>query len=230
MPEGFRAAVRSFHLRWRPACETMMRNRECIVYVVDDDAALRDSMSSLFRSVGLRAEAFGSAEEFLSASRREIPSCLVLDVRLPGMTGLELQGELGRAGIGIPIVFVTGHGDIPMVSRAMKAGAVEFLTKPFQEQELLAAIRQAFDRDRVRRDQEAKLSALRSRFEKLTSRQREVLHFVVGGFTNKEIAAELGLSEITIKVHRSQMMQKMGADTLAGVVQLAGKLGVHSHR
>ncbi|MBZ5501464.1 MAG: response regulator [Acidobacteriia bacterium] len=208
----------------------MMSNRDCIVYVVDDDAPVRDSMTSLFRSVGLCAEAFGSAEEFLSASRREIPSCLVLDVRLPGMTGLELQGELARAGIGIPIVFVTGHGDIPMVSRAMKAGAVEFLTKPFQKQELLAAIRQALDRDRARREQEAKLSVLRSRFGKLTSRQREVLHFVVGGFTNKEIAAKLGLSEITIKVHRSQMMQNMGADTLAGLVQLAGKLGMHSHR
>ena len=206
-----------------------MSNSDSIVYVVDDDASVRDSISSLLRSVGLHAEAFGSTEEFLSASRREIPSCLVLDVRLPRMTGLELQGELGRAGIGIPIVFVTGHGDIPMVSRAMKAGAVEFLTKPFQKQELLTAIHQGLDRDRARREREAKLSVLRSRFEKLTSRQREVLHFVVGGFTNKEIAAKLGLSEITIKVHRSQMMQKMGADTLAGVVQLAGKLGVRSH-
>ena len=205
-----------------------MSNPDSIVYVVDDDASVRDSMSSLLRSVGLRAEVFASTEDFLGARRREIPGCLVLDVRLPGMTGLELQGEMGRTGIGIPIVFVTGHGDIPMVSRAMKAGAVEFLTKPFQRQELLAAIRQALDRDRARREQERKLSALRSRFEKLTSRQREVLHFVVGGFTSKEIAAELGLSEITIKVHRSQMMQKMGADTLASLVQLAGKLGIHS--
>ncbi len=206
----------------------MKTDPDSIVYVVDDDASIRDSMSSLFRSVGLRAEVFGSTEDFLGASRREIPSCLVLDVRLPGMTGPELQGELARAGIGIPIVFVTGHGDIPMVSRAMKAGALEFLTKPFQKQELLAAIHQALDQDRARREQEAKLSVLRSRFEKLTSRQREVLHFVVGGSTNKQIAAKLRLSEITVKIHRSHVMQKMGAETLAGLVQLAGKLGVHS--
>ena len=207
-----------------------MDDADSIVYVVDDDASVRDSMSSLLRSVGLRAEVFGSTEEFLGATRPEIPSCLVLDVRLPGMTGLDLQGELEKAGIGIPIVFVTGHGDIPMVSRAMKAGAVEFLTKPFQKQELLAAIHQALDRDRARREQEAKLSALRSRFERLTSRQREVLHFVVAGLTNKQIAEKLGLSEITIKVHRGHVMQKMRADSLAGLVRMAGKLGVHSHR
>ena len=207
-----------------------MSDPNSIVYVVDDDASVRNSVGSLLRSVGLRAELFGSTEDFLSAARPEIPGCLVLDVRLPGMTGLELQGEIGRAGIGIPIVFVTGHGDIRMVSRAMKAGAVEFLTKPFRKQELLAAIHQALDRDRARREQEAKLCALRSRFERLTSREREVLHFVVAGLTNKQVAGKLGLSEITIKIHRGHVMQKMEADSLAGLVQMAGKLGMHSHR
>lgn len=197
---------------------------ESIVFVVDDDASIRDAVKSLLKSVGLRAEVFGSTEEFIVAARPQVPSCLVLDVRLPGMSGLEFQEQLERTGIRIPIIFVTAHGDIPMTSRAMKAGAIEFLPKPFQKKELLEAIHQALDRDRTMREEEAGLSSLRTRFDSLTEREREVMGLVVTGLMNKEVGAELGVTEITIKVHRGHVMQKMKADSLADLVRMAEKL------
>jgi FixJ family two-component response regulator len=194
------------------------------VFVVDDDASIRDAVKSLLKSVGLRVEVFGSTEEFVSATRPQVPSCLVLDVRLPGMSGLEFQEQLRKTGIRIPIIFVTAHGDIPMTSRAMKAGAIEFLPKPFQKKELLEAIHQAHDRDRTMREEEAGLSSLRARFDSLTEREREVMGLVVTGLMNKEVGAELGVTEITIKVHRGHLMQKMKADSLADLVRMAEKL------
>jgi RNA polymerase sigma factor (sigma-70 family) len=195
-----------------------------VVFVIDDDASVRDAVRTLLKSVGLDARVFGSTEEFLNLKRPEVPSCLVLDIRLPGVTGLEFQDELKRAGIRIPIIFITAHGDIPMALRAMKAGAVEFLTKPFQKQDLLAAIHQALDRDRARREEQAEVSALQSRFQRLTPREREVLDLVVTGLLNKQIAAKLGLSEVTVKAHRGQAMQKMQADSLAGLVRMTERL------
>jgi RNA polymerase sigma factor (sigma-70 family) len=197
-----------------------------IVFVVDDDAAIRDALRSLIRSVGLRVELFGSTREFLEGKKPDVPSCLVLDVRLPGKSGLDLQRELADANIHIPIVFITGHGDIPMSVRAMKAGAVEFLTKPFRDQDLLDAIHVGIERDRARRQREAEITMLRERLESLTPREREVLPLVVSGLLNKQIAAQIGTTEATIKVHRSQLMRKMSAGSLPELVRMAEKIGI----
>src|SRR5215831_8984002 len=197
-----------------------------VVFVVDDDASMRTSLSSLFRSVGLKVEVFDSAGDFLKFGRPDAASCLVLDVRLPGVSGLDFQAELVKANIRIPIVFITGHGDIPMTVKAMKAGAVEFLTKPFREQDLLDAVRLGLERDRARRAGEAILGELRGRFEALTSREQEVMAFVTTGLMNKQIAADLGVSEITVKVHRGNVMRKMAAKSLADLVRMADVLGI----
>jgi FixJ family two-component response regulator len=205
-----------------------MSETEAMVFVVDDDAPMRESLKNLIRSVGLRVELFASAQEFLLSKRPDLPGCLVLDVRMPGLSGLDLQKRTGDAGIEIPIVFITGHGDIPMSVRAMKAGAVEFLTKPFRDQDLLDAIQQALERDRKARDQRAALKELRSRFASLTSREREVMKRVVAGLLNKQIGAELGTSEATVKIHRHQVMEKMGARSLPELVRMADKLAILS--
>jgi FixJ family two-component response regulator len=201
-----------------------------LVFVIDDDASMRTSLSSLFRSVGLRVEVFDSASDFLKTGRPDAASCLVLDVRLPGVSGLDFQSELAKANIRIPIVFITGHGDIPMTVKAMKAGAVEFLTKPFREQDLLDAVRLGLERDRTRRAGEAVVSELRGKFEALTSREQEVMGFVTSGLMNKQIAADLGVSEITVKVHRGNVMRKMGAKSLADLVRMADGLGIRREK
>ncbi len=184
------------------------------MFVVDDDASLREALKSLIRSVGLQVELFASTQEFLQRKAPNVTSCLVLDIRLPGTSGLDFQRKLAEAKISIPIVFITGHGDIPMSVRAMKAGAIEFLTKPFRDQDLLDAIHTGLERDRARRQRESEVATLRDRFEWLTPREREVLPLVVSGLPNKQIAAQIGTSETTVKVHRSQLMRKMGANSL----------------
>jgi FixJ family two-component response regulator len=205
-----------------------MVSQNPIVFVVDDDPSVRDALNNLLDSVGLSAQTFGSSEEFLSFSRPGVPSCLVLDAKLPGMSGPEFQEELRRRGIQIPIIFITAHGDVPMIRRVMKAGAIEFLTKPFQKAELLGAVHHALEVDRNRREEEALLRALMNRYEKLTSREREVLLLVTTGLMNKEIAASLGLSEITVKIHRRQVMHKMEAASLADLVRMADKVKTQS--
>lgn len=197
-----------------------------IVYVVDDDPSIRQGLKSLIRSVGLRVELFESAHAFLHSKRPEAPSCLILDVRLPGVSGLELQKELSKADIHIPIIFITAHGDISMSVRAMKAGAVEFLPKPFHDQDLLDAIQAALERDRLRRQRERDSGELKERFDTLTAREQELLRLVLSGRPNKQIAAEIGTSENTVKVHRSNMMRKMRAESLVELVRIASQLGI----
>jgi len=199
-----------------------------VVFVVDDDPSLRHALTNLLRSVGLRVETFGSAREFLAGPRPDAPGCLVLDVRLPGLSGLDLQRELAAAQIDLPIIFITGYGDIPMTVQAMKAGAVEFLTKPFRDQDLLDAIRQALERDRLARAQRVEMAELRGRFAALTPRERDVFGLVVTGLQNKQVAAALGTSAITIKRHRAQVMHKMRVTALAEVVRIADHLGLSS--
>lgn len=197
-----------------------------VVFIIDDDASLRDALRRTFRSVGLDAEAFGSATEFLQSTRPDLASCLILDVRLPGLSGLDFQAELAKAGISIPIIFITGHGDIPMTVKAMKAGALEFLTKPVRDQDLLDAVRVALDRDRARREHERSVSDLRGRLATLTARERQIIGLVTSGLMNKQIAGQLGVSEITVKVHRGNLMKKMGAKSVAELVRMVDMLDI----
>jgi FixJ family two-component response regulator len=217
---------------WRIAEGFMKETTEAqpIVFVVDDDAAMREALDSLLRSVGLRAELFGSGADFLKKKLPDAAACLVLDVRLPGLSGLDFQAELARADIRIPIIFITGHGDIPMTVRAMKAGAVEFLTKPFRDQDLLDAVQVALERDRTRRTESKAVHEIRAHFEALTAREKEVMTAVTAGLMNKQIAADLGVSEITVKVHRGNVMRKMAAKSLADLVRMADVLEIRREK
>ena len=203
-----------------------MKHSDALVFVVEDDASMRNALNNLLRSVGLEAKLFASAQEFLESARPDVASCLVLDVRLPGLSGLDLQKELSAADVHIPIIFITAHGDIPMSVRAMKAGAVEFLTKPFRDQDLLDAIHTSLAQDRVRRKKESDVAQLHQRLQSLTARERELFPLVVSGRSNKEIAAEFGTSEITVKVHRGNLMRKMQAASFADLVRMATELKI----
>jgi FixJ family two-component response regulator len=209
---------------------TLPRNlasaEEPIVFVIDDDAPMREALGNLFRSVGLQVEVFGSASEFLQSKLPDVPGCLILDIRLPRLSGLDFQAELVKAGIHIPIIFMTGHGDIPMSVRAMKAGAIDFLTKPFRDQDMLDAVTTAIERDRGNRNEARILSDLRALFATLTPREREVMALVTAGLMNKQIAAEIGIAEITVKIHRGHIMRKMAAKSLADLVRMAQALGL----
>lgn len=201
-----------------------------IVFIVDDDASMRRALTNLFESVGLKVEAFGSAPQLLHAKPPEVPSCLVLDIRLPGASGLDLQSDLAKANIHTPIIFITGYGDIPMTVRAMKSGAIDFLTKPVRDQDILDAVQAAIERDRKRRDLNRTVLTVRTRFESLSSRERDVLSLVTTGLMNKQVAAQLGLAEITVKIYRGQIMRKMGAKSLADLVRMSEALGIGSNK
>jgi FixJ family two-component response regulator len=203
-----------------------VKDADAIVFVVDDDSSIREAIESLVSLVGLRVETFGTAQEFLRSERPDLPGCVVLDVELPGLSGLDLQHELAAHGIKLPIIFITGYGDIPMSVRAMKAGALEFLTKPFRDQDLLNAIQQALERDRAARQHSKETAQLRERFDALTSRERQVMSLVVAGWLNKQIGFELGISEITVKIHRGRVMDKMGAGSLAELVRMTERLEI----
>jgi FixJ family two-component response regulator len=201
-----------------------------IVYIVDDDEALRRALDRLFRSVSLETRSYGTAREFIDAQRPDLPGCIVLDIRLPGINGLEFQAQLGDLGINLPVVLITGHGDIPMTVRAMKSGAIDFLTKPVRDQDILDAVQAAIERDRKRRDLNRTVSTVRSRFESLSPRERDVLSLVTAGLMNKQVAAQLGLAEITVKIYRGQIMRKMGAKSLADLVRMSEALGIGSNK
>ena len=204
-----------------------VRTDQGIVYVVDDEPSIRNSTKELVESIGLRVQTFATAQDFLCSERPDVPGCLVLDVRLPGLSGLDLQRELGKMNNSVPIIFITGHGDIPMSVKAMKAGAVDFLAKPFRHQDLLDAIAHALERDREDRRQRSELVELHRRYESLTPREREVMAFLVKGLLNKQVAAELGMTEPTVKFHRAHVMQKMKADSMAELVRIAERLASH---
>jgi FixJ family two-component response regulator len=203
-----------------------VKDADAVVFVVDDDSSVREAIRNLIMLVGLRVETFGTAQEFLRSERPDVPGCVVLDVELPGLSGLDLQRELAAHGVKLPIIFITGYGDIPMSVRAMKAGALEFLTKPFRDQDLLDAIQQALARDRAARQHSRESAELRDRFDALTSREREVMSLVVAGWLNKQIGFELGISEITVKIHRGRVMNKMGARSLAELVKMTERLEI----
>ena len=207
-----------------------MPQPDAVIAIVDDDPSVREGLGSLLRSAGLHVETFASAQEFLTHPASQTPSCLVLDLQLPGLSGLDLQKRMAEIGLGIPIVFLTGHGNIPASVQAMKAGAVEFLTKPFDDEQLLRAIHEAIERDRRMRQQHAIMRELRDRYGSLTSREQEVMEQVVSGLLNKQIAAELNITEFTVKIHRGRVMRKMHADSLADLVRMAENLGIRSPR
>jgi FixJ family two-component response regulator len=207
-----------------------MGKSDAIIAIVDDDLSVREGLESLIRSAGWRVETFASAQEFLARPRAEAPSCLVLDLQMPGLSGLDLQKRMAEVELEIPIVFLTGHGNIPASVQAMKAGAVEFLTKPFDEQDLLRAVEEAIERDRRARQRRAEMRELKGRYASLTAREQEVMQQVVSGLLNKQVAAELKISEVTVKVHRGQVMRKMRADSLADLVRMADKLGIRSRK
>jgi FixJ family two-component response regulator len=202
------------------------RAEQSVVFVIDDDTSVRESLLDLFASVGLHALAFASPAEFLRHKVSEAPSCLVLDIRLPGLSGLDFQAELAKAKINLPVIFITGHGDIPMTVRAMKAGAVEFLTKPFRDQDLLDAVQRALEQQRARQTQQKSEADIEARFQSLTQREQEVMTLVATGLMNKQVAGELGVSEVTVKVHRGNAMRKMGATTLADLIRMSQALGL----